>query len=276
MIQHPMVLRTFVLLVALAASAGAQTPATIDQTEVARQLLAGGASDRGAALAAVRHIRAEDVGPHLRSALIAALEQEGRELAQVLAQRARGVSFTQVGNSELIAGLAHIVSAFRDPRSIPALASALGTSPPATAALAEFGEAAAPDVLNVLRNTSDLSVEHDALLVLRFMAEGVGGQPLSIRTRERIRQIAKEILTTPQHSVVTVWRAIDLAEALNDGELRGLVQLFASNRNAITALCEGLDPDLVARTQRIAAERLAGVQPRPRHTSVEEFTRRWD
>lgn len=275
MIQHRIVLRTFVLLVALAVNAGAQTPGRIDQGEIARQLFAGGASERGAAVAAVRHIRAEDVGPHLRSALIAALEQEGRVIAQFRGERARGVSHAR-GDPELIAGLAHIVSAFRDPRSIPALASALGTSPPATAALAEFGETAASDVINVLSNTSDLSVEHDALLVLRLMAQGVGGQALSTGTRARIRQIAKEILTTPQQSVVTVWRAIDLAEALTDGELRGLVQLLASNRSAITALCEGLDPDLVARTQRIATERLAGVQPRPQHTSVEEFARRWD
>lgn len=274
MIPRDVVLRAFTLLVVLAATVEAQTPARIDQSELARRLLTGDGSERGGALARVRQMRPENVTPQLRSALITALEQESRLLAGFLAGRARGQGVPDPGNPELIAGLAHVVAAFRDPRSIPGLAGALGSSPPAMSALAEFGELAAPAVLQVVETTTDGSVEDDAMTTLRFIAERVG-RSLTGSIRTSMCKAARERLTTPQKFVTTVWKAIDLAVAVDDAELRRVVQSLASDRNAVIALIN-TEPDLIDRTQRLASERLAGIPPRLRHTSVEEYSRRWE
>lgn len=261
------------LLLLFAARAETQNPATIDQPEVSRSLLTGDASARGRALTLVRQIGPQKVSPQLRAALITALERENGRVAKVRARRAAGEAVPDLENPELAAGLAHVVSAFRDPRSIPGLVGALGSSPPASSALAEFGEAAAPAVVSLLDTTTNVSVADDALTTLRFMAEGVGA-PLTDKTRDCIRRSAKRKLTEPQKSITTVWKAIDLAVALKDPELKRMVQALASNRDAVVRLRD-TSSELVDRTQRIATDRLAGILPVPRHTSVDEFARRW-
>ena len=105
------------------------------------------------------------------------------------------------------------------------------------------------------------------------MVEEVGGQPLADVTRDRIRQITKERLTTRQRSVITVTSAIDLAVALEDPELRRIVQSLASDRTALSAI--GVRDTYIEDTQRRATEGLAGVPARPLHTSVEEWVQRW-
>src|SRR5438105_2808411 len=201
-------LTTLAFLLLFAAGAKTQNSPPIDQSEVARRLLTGDAVERGRALTRVRQIGPEKVNPQLRAALITALERENALVAQVRARRAAGEVVPDLENPELAAGLAHVVSAFRDLRAIPGLVGALGTSPPASSALAEFGEQAAPAVVSLLDTTTDVSVADDALTTLRFMAEGVGGR-LSDGTRERICRAAKRRLTEPQKSITTVWKAID-------------------------------------------------------------------
>jgi len=274
MINRNSALTALALLLLFAARAETQNAAPDDQSEVARRLLTGDVSERAGALGRVRQIGPEKVNPQLRAALITALERENALVAQFRARRAAGEVVPRLGNGELLAGLAFVVSAFRDPRAIPGLAGAHGYSPAASAALADFGEPAAPAVLAVLATTTNTSVADDALRTLRFMAEGVGRQPLTDGTRDRIRRAAKRRLTEPQKSITTIWGAIDLAVALEDPELRGIVQSLASDRSAVVRLRK-TDRDLVDRTQRVAAERLAGVPPLPRHTSVEDLARRW-
>lgn len=274
MINRNTALTTLVFVLLFAARAKTQNPAPVDQSEVARRLLTGDASERGRALTRVRQIGPEKVNPQLRAALITALERENALVAQVRARRAAGEVVPDLENPELAAGLAHVVSAFRDPRAISGLVGALGSSPPASSALAEFGEPAATAVVSLLDTTTNVSVADDALTTLRFMAEGVGAQPLKAGTRDWIRHAAKKRLTEPQESITTVWRAIDLAVALKDPELRRIVQSLASDRTAVIGLRD-TSPELIDRTQRVAAERLSGVRPLPRHTSVDEFARRW-
>ena len=267
-------LTALAFLLLFAARAETQNPAPVDQSELARRLLTGDVGVRAGALGRVRQIGPEQVNPQLRAALITALERENTLVEQSPARRAAGEVVPRPGNGELVAGLAFVLSAFRDPRAIPGLAGALGSSPAAASALADFGEPAAAAVLSVLETTTSTSEASDALTTLRFMAEGVGRQPLTDATRDRIRHAAKRRLTEPQESIVTIWKAIDLAVALKDPELRGVVQSLASDRSAVVRLRK-TDPDLIDRTQRVAAERLAGVPPRPRHTSVEDLARRW-
>jgi hypothetical protein len=255
------------ILFALCSSTATAQVVGQEQAELARKLGAD-RMERGMVVARVRHMGPDAVSPELRVALIAALEQEG----ELSARRLRG-EIGEYENMELIGGLAQLVAAFRDPRAIDALAGAMGESPPARDALAEFGERAVPAVLRVLEATTVGSVGAGALNCLRFMVQGVGGQPLTDVTRERIRQITKERLTTRQKSFRTVWGGIDLAVALEDPELRRIVQSLASDRDAVRAL--GVRDTDIEDTQRRAIERLAGVPARPWHASVEEWAKRW-
>jgi hypothetical protein len=234
-------------------NAGAQ----VNQSELARQLLRGSADEQRMSFEIARAMGAQRVAPELRAALATALEREG----SLRARRRHGeIDFLE--NPELIAGLAQLVAEFRDPRSIPALAGAFGTSPPAVYALADFGEPAAESVLGMIMSTDDASVVMDALIGLRFMAEGVRERPLTAGTLRSMRRVAERRMTGTQ-SVTTLWRAIDLAVALNDPDLMRIVQSIASDRNAV--ISRGIsDPELIAYTQRLAADRLAGVLPLPR------------
>jgi len=231
--------------------------AQVSQSELARQLVRGNGNERSKAFGKARAIGAQGINPELRAALISGLEREG----SLHAQRRRG-EIESLENPELIAGLAHLVAEFRDPRSLPALAGALGTSPPALFALADFGEPAAQPVLDVVTSTDDASVVMDALTSLRLMAEGVGARPLATKTLRDIRRVAEQRLTGKQ-SVTTLWKAIDLAVVLKDPDLRRTVESLASDANAVVA--RGIsDPELIRQTQMLAADRLAGVPPLPR------------
>jgi hypothetical protein len=253
------VLRTSVPVVLCAVNAAnvrAQVPEQVNQSELARQLLGVDAYHRGGVLAEIERIPTEHLKPELRTALITALQREGQLLEKHLRGEVRSVE-----SGELTAMLGDLVATLRDPASISALAGAIGTSRAARAALAEFGERAAPSVLHVVATTGSISVENSALLTLRLMAEGKGG-PLTVETRDRVTQIARERLSVRQVSDVTVRRAIDLAVALDVAELRRIVETLASDRNAVVAL--GVtEPDLIERTQRSAAEALARVSGRP-------------
>lgn len=239
------------------ATVQAQTSTRVSQNELARQLIQGNETERSTAFGMVRAIGTQRIDPNLRAALITALEREG----SLNAQRRRGeIEFQK--NPELIAGLAHLVAEFRDPRSISALAGALGASPPAVFALADFGEPAAQPVLDVVTSTDDASVIMDGLTSLRLMAEGVGARPLTTKTLNDIRRVAEQRLTGRQF-VTTLWRAVDLAVVLNDPDLRRTVELLASDESAVVA--RGItDRELIEATQKLAADRLAGVPPLPR------------
>src|SRR6185295_5601567 len=144
----------FALLLLWAVRTEAQKTAPIDQSVVAHELLTGDPFERGRALTSVRQIAPEKVSPELRAALITALERENALVTQVRSRREAGQVVPDLANPELGAGLAHVVSAFRDSRAIHGLAGALGSSPPASSALAAFGEPAAAAVLSVLETTT--------------------------------------------------------------------------------------------------------------------------
>lgn len=229
----------------------------ISQSELAQQMIRGDSNERSRAFEMARAIDVQSINPELRAALITGLEREGR----LHAQRRRG-EVVSLENPELIAGLALLVSEFRESRSIPALVGALGSSPPAVYALADFGEPAARPVLDAVAGTDDASVVMFALTTLRMMLEGVAERPLTTGTLDDIRRVAAQRLTGKQ-SVTTLWRAIDLAVALNDPELRQTVQRLASDRSAVVT--RGItDPELIEATQKLAADRLAGIPPLPR------------
>ncbi len=166
---------------------------------------------------------------------------------------------------ELMGSLSRAVAALHDPRTIPALAESLGVGFAAIRTLAGFGELAAPAVLGVVMSPrSTGSAVNEGLIALRFMVEGSRtGRPLSPSTLARITEAAEHHLTTSPRFIGTVWWAIDLAVTLEDPNLRTIVQRYASDPNLAVAM-GAFDPDVVAQTQRRAADGLAGVPPLPR------------
>ena len=130
-------------------------------------------------------------------------------------------------------------------------------------ALAAFGEQAAPAVLGVVTSTeSHYDEVNHGLITLRFMVEQTGARSLSANTVDQIRRAAQQRLTGRQY-FPTLWNAMDLAVALNDPNLRRIVQSLASNRNEV--VIRGVtDPELIEKTQKRAADRLAGVPALPR------------
>lgn len=244
------------LLLLLYGTAGAQ----INQRELAVQLR-GDEEARHLAFAKVQQLEVARITPELRTELISALEREGQSARRHVDRQRRGEpSYSMY--PELQAQMALLVIKFEDPRSVPGLVEALTSSPPATHALARFGEPAALAVLARLRGETYGSMIMGGLMSLRFMAEGVGRAPLTAATRQKMIELARNYLTDGERSVVTLWRALDLAVALGSPELLKTVELFA-NEPQTTRSRGVVDADLIERTRQHAADRLAGIPPLP-------------
>lgn len=243
------------LVLATAGVAGGQ----VGQATLAEQLRNGDRATRMTAAHSASLMSVEAIGPELRGALITALEREGR----IKAEEWRGER-ERVDEPMLIARLALVVSRFGTPNTIEGLASAISTSPPATHALAQFGEPAAEAVLRLLTANpgAPATVISSGLIALRYIVELADERPLSLRTFERIRQQALDCLTsTSSHTVLG--RAIDLAMVLDDPELRGIVQTLANDMDEVRA--RGITtPRYIEAVQERARDRLAGEPPQPR------------
>jgi hypothetical protein len=237
--------------------------AQVDQLALAAKLRRGTVVERSRAVEAARVLGGHRMGPELRTALIEALERENRVHVRRYQAGRRGETLGPLDDPEFILRVSRVVADLQDPRAIPALAGALGTGSTVTEALVAFGEQAVPAVLAVVtsRNSMHYTVD-EGLVMLRFLVEGAGPLPLSAETLERVRRAAEQRLTGKQY-FTTLWDAIDLATALKDPGLRRVVESLASDSSAI--LARGIeDPELIQETQRLAADRLAGVAPEPR------------
>lgn len=258
--------RRQVVLLVLAVFAVALGPTTVqaqvDQRALAQQILSGSARERSGAVEAARALGPQNTGPDLRAALIAALEREGQVESQRYYADLRGEALEPPEVPELIFRLSAVVAELRDPAAIPALVGVLGTGSTVTNALVAFGEEAIPAILAAVRSQETTHhVVDGALIALRFMVEGAGPHPLSAATLNEIRSAAKQRLTGKQ-VFTTVWRAIDLAVALKDPDLRRIVKSLATDRKEVIA--RGIeDSETIEETQRRAADRLAGVPPKP-------------
>lgn len=240
--------------------------AQVDQHAVAQQLLHGDRAERSGALESARSLGPQHTGDELRAALITLLERNNRIIAEA-GKRQEPVSKSE--SPEFIAHVAHVVSQLGDARAIPALAGALNSgSTFVRDALAEFGEPASADVLRIVTSSGDHYAVEEGLIALRFMVEGHGAQPLSSGTVAQIRQAAKQRLNGKQY-FTTVWHAIDLAAALNDVELRRILDSLATDGDAVAARgIQGVE--LIRRTQARAAQRLAGAPAAPKFRNAEE------
>jgi hypothetical protein len=279
-----------VTLIAAALPTGAL--AQVDQQALARTILGG---DRQAAVAAVHEtttrLPAEEVGPALREALIAALERQNRIYEAILRNAAARPQVHQPPLSEAESAraweesnrrfgefwredygtLISAVIAMRDPQAIPALVGAAGQGHSVAAALAGFGEEAAPALLSVAEGKAWSQFQAAmAMRALVLMIEERRGGPLSQATLERIKRLVQEQLTTgtrypsaferafpkPMRSPYIVTYASSLALALDDPPLRDMVTSLARDPEAVRRL--GIErPREIEQVQRHAAEALA-------------------
>jgi hypothetical protein len=174
-----------------------------------------------------------------------------------------GVAVETLEDPEFIAALARFVAELKDPQAIPVLSKAIYGWLPVMRALADFGQQAAPAVLDVVTSSgADKDEVNHGLITLRFMVEGAKTRPLSAGTIEQIRRAAEQRLSGKQY-FTTLWYATDLAAVLNDPGLRRTVESLASDRKEV--ISRGVDdPQLIEETQRRATDGLRGVAPLPR------------
>jgi hypothetical protein len=233
-----------------------------DQRSIAAQVLSANADERNRGLEAAKAIRPENVGPELRNGLITLLE---RQNAMVEKARMMGVTIDTFENPEFITGVHHVVAGLNHPDTIPALVQALGMGT-AIRTLVKFGEQAAPAVLAVATSPKNTyETVDEALRILRLMVETRNERPLSPGTLEQIRRIARQRLTGEQY-FTTLWYAMDLAVLFDDAQLRAIVQDIAAHPSEIVA--RGItEPDIIEKTQKRAADRLAGAPALPRPES---------
>lgn len=237
----------------------AQSPSALSE-----QLLSENAGERSAALEEVGRLGVGRASQEVRSALIRALQQEAMLHRQRDLADRRGDNLPALDDPELLTRLAGTVGELRDPASIPALAAALGSGFAVIRPLAAFGERAVPAVVAVESSpdSGNGAINH-ALIALRFIVDEANGG-LGERTLADLRRVAARRLSDGEGSATTtLWWAIDLAWVVKDKDLRQLVEVLATDPNAVMA--RGItDPGLIEQTQRRAADRIAGVPALPR------------
>lgn len=250
-----------------AGAAIAQQPITDtqpDQEALARQLRAD--QSRYQAFNEISAIPPGAISPGLRDALIGELERTNdlRELS-----RSTGIGFDTLESPEYVAKLQQAIAALEDPDTFPALVNGLGSFA-TVPQLADQGERVASLVLDVVTDPdSNYYAVDDGLVILRMMVENQLAQPLTSETLARIRDAAKQRLMGTQY-FTNIWRAIDLAAVLDDSELDQRLELISSYQSEVLAF--GVeDPELIKQLQRLAAEGLAGVPPKPRREYYPKF-----
>ena len=250
-------MRTTLTLILFFLSVVGPVAQPVNQAALIDALSKGG--DVQTVITQVRALGPENAGPELRAALIARLEQLNQRVAEVTKLDRTVDTFI---NPETLAHLAQLVAELHDPRAIPALSRSPYAPKAAVRALVEFGEKALPATMQIVMSPSShyADVEH-GLLTLRIMVEQGTLSPAAL---EQIRAAAKTRLTGEQYFTV-VWNAIDLAATLRDPALWQIVSDLAqypseSHRRGIT---NQEAEDLVERTQKRAADRLAGVPALP-------------
>jgi hypothetical protein len=209
-----------------------------------------------------------DVSEDLKMVLITALELEGQRIKDREASIRQGRLPAPSDDPELMLGLIRVVVPFKDPRAIPALAGVLGTGMRSVRALVAFGDAAVTSTVAVVASPESMTAAvDDGLVALRMMVELQTPQRRLLPTSlAEIRRAAELRLRTPGRASsngVTVRWAIDLAAALNEPALRAVVQALASDPGE--SISRGIvDPRLIEKTQKQAADRLAGIPALPR------------
>lgn len=206
----------------------------------------------------MREMGPENADPALREALVSAFAEEAAAYPAYWRGEVPSPDVDAIGM------LAMVVGEFRDRRAMPSFTDALGLGPAIARGLAAFGDPAVSDLVEAARSGERQAIITDALLALRFLAEGVGQIPLTPSSREELIAVARKRLEPKQSSFAFLVRAIDLAVALGDPELREIVEAMAADPAEVESRLENLSPLGIQRTMERARERLGGEPPLPR------------
>jgi len=242
---------------------GPVTPAraeAVNHQLLAEQLLGADDSKRWQALEATTAILVD-----LHEALIIAIEREARYRTERHAASMRGEKWEGPTGAEYLARLTEVVIKLRDPRTIPSLVAVLGTGSSATPfALAAFGEPAVPELVKVVKASDNIFLVDQAMVALRCLVEHTSTQPLSSNAVDAITNVAELRLENPirlASTGVILGQAVDLAIALDDARLRRIVELIASDPEAVRS--RGVtDSKRINRIQKNTQDRLSGTEPR--------------
>jgi hypothetical protein len=238
--------------------------AQVAQAELAQRVTEGGLQVRYGAALQVLDMGPENADAVLRDALVSAFAKE----AEAMQAYRRGEA--PMPDLSTIGALATVVGEFRDPRAIESFMDVLGYGPAIARGIAAFGEPAVPYLVEAARTGMPerggefTAVVTDALIALRFLAEGVGQIPLSPSSRQELIAVARERLEPKQSSFSFLFWATDLAYVLGDPELMQVVEAMAADPSEVASRLENPSEWAVEEVSAWAKARLSGEPPLPR------------
>lgn len=227
--------------------------AQTNQKLIVEDLLSGRSEREAQGLKAAKALGAAERNESLHVALIALLDAKNDVVAKAMAE---GVTLDTVDDPEFIADLSRTVATLGDARAIPSLARAIYGGRTAAQALAAFGEPSVEPLAEMCIGENHYDLVNHGLTALTMLAEAPGREGLSKQALGRIRSCARARLTKVT-AFSSLWKAIDLAVALNDEELNGVVQQMSNDRGAIEAA--GVPPVAVEQTQERAYEAMRRI-----------------
>jgi hypothetical protein len=231
--------------------------AQVDQAELAQQIAQSESPGRFGLAVRVREMGPENADPALREVLVTVFSEEAAKYSAYWRGEAARPDLDAIGM------LAMVVGEFRDPRAIPSFMSAIGLGPAIARGLAAFGEPAVPHLVEAARSGERSAIVIDALIALRFVAEGVGHIPLTPSSRQELIAVARTRLEPRQSSFSFLTRATDLAYVLGDPELMQIVEAMAVDPPEVASRLENPSELAVERVQERAKARLSGEPPLP-------------
>ena len=218
-----------VLTMGLAASAQ-QAPT---QKELAGRIASGTQVEKDEAITLVLAIAPKSREPELEDAVVNELGRlnAARVNRAELQKAGQPVEAELPGEANYRLAVTKAVTESADPKVIPALVGALGSSRDVIDALARFGEKAVVPVTAAAGATHpDFHVPSDAMRTLQLMFET--GAALSKKSVDLIVALAAKRMAGPQHYTHVI-AGIDLAIATNDMTLRQRVDQLSTDRGAL-------------------------------------------
>lgn len=220
-----------VILAGSEVEAQANRTAGLDQGELAERLMSEDASVRRSAFYESLSIPPEEVGAELTGSLVQLLQDMNAVVSGALAS---GVPLDTVEDPSFIAALSRRVAELGDPSSIAPLARAIYGGVAVSEALARFGRAALPAVLEVVegrQNHYDL-VNHGLQTLSLLLEQHDESAFLSSLEVEAIVDAVEFRLIQPEY-FTTLWAAIDLAGRLGAPRLLSLIQAIVDDEEAV-------------------------------------------
>jgi hypothetical protein len=261
MLKHSVMLMASL---SVASAVAAQAPS---QKDLIAGLGSETASVREATVRRIAQIPPDQREPDLWMALVNELQRISRESEARIDADAAGRPIPPSGrlgggSDSYLPNLIGAVGQWRDIRALPALISAPGGGMIITEPIVRFGDAAVPRLIETARH-GHRSHRVGSLLALQYLVEGKALAPykippaaLSPDNRDRILQLARELLRPKGTSPSELPIVAGLALATADPQLREQVELLAAEPGIVTQFTGLVDAEEIQRLQRAIGARL--------------------